>query len=67
MWRLMCRLGSEAMSNGIGGSPQGSWLRWDLIPAIKGVQFGNAFADACALGSQVHDEILSDQQGSSTV
>jgi chorismate synthase len=56
----------------------GSHVEWDRrltsrllaavgsIPAIKGVQFGNAFADACALGSDVHDEILPDRTESST-
>jgi chorismate synthase len=56
----------------------GSHVEWDRrltarlmaavgsIPAIKGVQFGNAFSDACARGSEVHDEILPDQHGSST-
>ncbi len=56
----------------------GSHVEWDRrltarlmaavgsIPAIKGVQFGNAFSDARARGSEVHDEILPDQHGSST-
>lgn len=55
----------------------GSHVEWDRrltarlmaavgsIPAIKGVQFANAFSDACARGSEVHDEILPDLQGSS--
>jgi chorismate synthase len=55
----------------------GSHVQWDRrltarllaavgsIPAIKGVQFGHAFADAGARGSQVHDEILSDERESS--
>ncbi|MGO9571272.1 MAG: chorismate synthase [Desulfomonilaceae bacterium] len=57
----------------------GSHVEWDRrltarlmaavgsIPAIKGVQFGNAFADACALGSNVHDEILPARGESTTV
>jgi chorismate synthase len=55
----------------------GSHVQWDRrltarllaavgsIPAIKGVQFGNAFADAGARGSEVHDEILRDESESS--
>ncbi|MGB6066721.1 MAG: chorismate synthase [Desulfomonilaceae bacterium] len=51
----------------------GSHVEWDRrltgrlmaavgsIPAIKGVQFGNAFVDACERGSNVHDEIVRDQ------
>jgi chorismate synthase len=56
----------------------GSHVEWDRrltarlmaavgsIPAIKGVQFGNAFADSCEMGSKVHDEILPAQSGSTT-
>ena len=56
----------------------GSHVEWDRrltarlmaavgsIPAIKGVQFGNAFTDACQMGSKVHDEILPAQSGSTT-
>lgn len=56
----------------------GSHVEWDRrltarlmaavgsIPAIKGVQFGNAFADACQMGSKVHDEIRLAQSGSTT-
>ncbi|MFA5843388.1 MAG: chorismate synthase [Coriobacteriia bacterium] len=32
------------------------------IPAIKGVEFGDGFAGARRLGSQVHDEILFDEE-----
>ncbi|MBI4963755.1 MAG: chorismate synthase [Desulfomonile tiedjei] len=53
----------------------GSHIHWDRrlttrlmaavgsIPAIKGVQFGNAFGDAASAGTDVHDEILCDSQG----
>jgi len=56
----------------------GSHVEWDRrltarlmaavgsIPAIKGVQFGNAFADAREVGSKVHDEILPARRGSTT-
>jgi chorismate synthase len=56
----------------------GSHVEWDRrltarlmaavgsIPAIKGVQFGDAFTDACQMGSKVHDEILPAQSGSTT-
>jgi len=52
----------------------GSHVHWDRrltarlmaavgsIPAIKGVQFGNAFGDAAHMGTDVHDEIVYDAQ-----
>jgi len=52
----------------------GSHVHWDRrltarlmaavgsIPAIKGVQFGNAFGDASRMGTDVHDEIVCDAQ-----
>jgi chorismate synthase len=53
----------------------GSHVHWDRrltarlmaavgsIPAIKGVQFGDAFGDSARMGTIVHDEILCDSQG----
>ena len=53
----------------------GSHVHWDRrlssrimaavgsIPAIKGVQFGNAFEDTARPGTEVHDEILCDPKG----
>ena len=53
----------------------GSHVHWDRrlsagimaavgsIPAIKGVQFGNAFEDTARPGTEVHDEILCDPEG----
>jgi chorismate synthase len=53
----------------------GSHVHWDRrltarlmaavgsVPAIKGVQFGDAFGDAARMGTIVHDEILCESQG----
>jgi chorismate synthase len=53
----------------------GSHVHWDRrltarlmaavgsIPAIKGVQFADAFGDATRTGTNVHDEIVCDAQG----
>jgi chorismate synthase len=53
----------------------GSHVHWDRrlsarimaavgsIPAIKGVQFGNAFEDTARPGTEVHDEIVCDPEG----
>jgi chorismate synthase len=53
----------------------GSHVHWDRrltarlmaavgsIPAIKGVQFGEAFDNAARLGTEVHDEIICDTAG----
>jgi chorismate synthase len=57
----------------------GSHVEWDRrltarlmaavgsIPAIKGVQFGSAFADTSMTGSQVHDKIVLEPGGSATL
>ena len=56
----------------------GSHVQWDRrldarlaavvmsIPAIKGVEIGPAFENACRPGTQVHDELHSDGQGGIT-
>ncbi len=53
----------------------GSYVHWDRrleaqvswalmsIPAIKGVEFGNAFENATKLGTHVHDEIFLGKKG----
>lgn len=61
---------AEGLVPGLGGYAE-SAMRLDgrlagavmSIPAIKGVEFGDAFASAGKPGSQVHDEIARDETG----